>query len=137
MEIMLGKNLRTLRMQSKRTLENVAEIIEVSRQSISKWEAGESYPDIEKCVKLAKLYNVSVDALINESIEELQRKNSLDGKYVFGLTRVNENGAMKLPKKALDVFEITTEDTLLVIGDTSQGIAIVKCGGANSFIDEN
>ena len=42
MEIRLSENLRTLRTKSGRTLENVAEIIDVSRQSVSKWEKGGS-----------------------------------------------------------------------------------------------
>lgn len=51
MDINLGENLKTLRIRSRRTLEDVAEIIDVSRQSVSKWESGESYPDIENaCV---------------------------------------------------------------------------------------
>ena len=39
-----------LRSNSNYTLEEVAEIIGVSRQTIAKWEAGETYPDIENCV---------------------------------------------------------------------------------------
>ena len=65
MEIKISENLKVLRIRSGRTLENVAEIIDVSRQTVSKWESGESYPDIEKCVKLSRLYNVSLDALVN------------------------------------------------------------------------
>ena len=63
MDINLGENLKTLRIRSRRTLEDVAEIIDVSRQSVSKWESGESYPDIDKCVRLSKVYIVSLDAL--------------------------------------------------------------------------
>lgn len=74
MDINLGENLKTLRIRSRRTLEDVAEIIDVSRQSVSKWESGESYPDIEKSVRLSKLYNVSLDALINKPLEELIKR---------------------------------------------------------------
>ncbi len=137
MEIRIGNNLKTLRTQSKRTLEDVAEIIDVSRQSVSKWESGECYPDIEKCVRLAKLYKVSLDALVNKSIEELVKEEQKNDKYIFGLTRLEDNGSIKLPQKAIEVFEITTNDALLVVGDKKQGIAIVKCGEANYFIDEN
>ena len=42
MDINLGKNLKTLRIRSRRTLEDVAEIIDVSRKSVSKWESGGS-----------------------------------------------------------------------------------------------
>lgn len=42
MDINLGENLKTLRIRSRRTFEDVAEIIDVSRQSVSKWESGVS-----------------------------------------------------------------------------------------------
>jgi len=134
MDIRLSENLRSLRMKSRRTLEDVAEIIDVSRQSVSKWEAGESYPDLERCVKLAKLYNVSLDALVNKPLDELVREGPQNNKYVFGLTKLNEDGAIKLPPKAVEIFDITTKDALLVVGDRDMGIAVVKCGGINDFI---
>ena len=83
MDINLGENLKTLRIRSRRTLEDVAEIIDVSRQSVSKWESGESYPDIEKCVRLSKLYNVSLDALINKPLEELINEDGKKGQIRF------------------------------------------------------
>lgn len=43
MDINLGENLKPLRIRSRRTLEDVAEIIDVSRQSVSKWESGVSH----------------------------------------------------------------------------------------------
>ena len=136
MDIKISENLRALRIKSKRSLEDVAEIIDVSRQSVSKWESGESYPDIEKCVRLAKLYNVSLDALVNKTISELVQGESKENQYMFGLTKLEENGTIKLPKKAIEVFEITAKDALLVVGDKNQRIAIVKCGGVNDFIDK-
>lgn len=135
MEIRLSENLRTLRTKSGRTLENVAEIIDVSRQSVSKWETGESCPDIEKCLRLARLYGVSLDALVNKPIGELVSEGEQNDRYVFGLTRLKADGTVKLPPKAAEVFSITEKDALLVVGDRNQGIAIVKCGG--DFLDEN
>lgn len=134
MELMLSDNLKKLRQESKRTLEDVAEIIDVSRQAISKWESGESYPDIDKCVRLAKLYNVSLDALVNKPLDDLINESSKDEKYMFGLTTLDEQGNIKLPSKAIEVFNITANEPLLVVGDKNQGIAIVKCGGINDFI---
>ena len=139
MEIRLAENLRTLRVQSRRTLEDVAEIIDVSRQSVSKWESGESCPDLEKCVRLAKLYHVSLDALVNKPMRELVREESKNDKYMFGLTRMRPDGTVKLPARAIEVFGLTPEDVLLVVGDTGQagGIAIAKCGGVYDFIDKD
>lgn len=136
MNIQISDNLRTLRMGSRRSLEDVAEIIDVSRQTVSKWESGESYPDIEKCVRLAKLYNVSLDALVNKTVSELVNDAPKDDKYVFGLTRLTDNGTIRLPQKAIDIFELTKDDVLLVVGDKTQGMAIIKCDGANDFIDK-
>lgn len=136
MDIRISDNLRILRLKSKKSLEDIAEAINVSRQSVSKWESGESYPDIEKCVRLAKLYNVSLDALVNKTISELVNEKVHDDKYMFGLTKLEENGTIKIPPKAIEVFEITTKDALLVVGDKKQGIAIVKCDGVNDFIDK-
>ena len=133
----ISKPLKTLRIRSRRTLEDVAEIIDVSRQSVSKLESGDSYLDIEKCVRLSKLYNVSLDALINKPLEELISEGENSDRYVFGVTVLGKNGTIRLPQKAIEIFEITEKDALLVVGDNTQGIAIVKCGGTNDFIDEN
>ena len=136
MEIKISENLKVLRIRSERTLENVAEIIDVSRQTVSKWESGESYPDIEKCVKLSRLYNVSLDALVNKPIQELVREGADRNRYVFGVTKLNGDRMIKLPERAVELFEIGENDILLVVGDKEQGMAIVKCGGINDFIDK-
>ncbi len=136
MEIKISENLKVLRIRSGRTLENVAEIIDVSRQTVSKWESGESYPDIEKCVKLSRLYNVSLDALVNKPIQELVREGADRNRYVFGVTKLNGDRMIKLPERAVELFEIGENDILLVVGDKEQGMAIVKCEGINDFIDK-
>jgi len=48
-----------------------------------------------------------------------------DGKYIFGTVKVGERGQIVIPK-ARDVFDIKAGDTLLLLGDEAQGIAIVK-----------
>lgn len=62
---MLAENLALLRNLRGMTQEEVAEVIGISRQSYSKWEQGETIPDIEKCDRLAKFYGVSIDALVH------------------------------------------------------------------------
>ena len=62
---MLAENLTLLRNIRGMTQEEVAEVIGISRQSYSKWEQGETIPDIEKCDRLAKFYGVSIDALVH------------------------------------------------------------------------
>lgn len=135
MPIMIAGNLKTLRMKNKYTLEDVAEIIGVSRQSVAKWEVGESCPDIEKCTKLARLYKVSLDALVNEPVHVLMEQPTDDGQYMFGIVKVDETGKIRLPEKARSVFDIQSGDNLLIVGDQSKGMGIVKCGGIHDFID--
>lgn len=49
-----------------------------------------------------------------------------DGKHIFGTVKVGERGQIVIPKEARDLFNIRPGDTLLLLGDESQGIAIVK-----------
>lgn len=48
------------------------------------------------------------------------------GKHIFGTVKVGEKGQIVIPKEARDVFNIKPGDTLLLLGDEEQGIAIVK-----------
>lgn len=67
----LGEKIYKLRTQHNLSQGDLANELNVSRQSISKWENGNSTPDLEKIVKLAEIFNVSLDELIkNEEKEE-------------------------------------------------------------------
>jgi looped-hinge helix DNA binding domain, AbrB family len=48
------------------------------------------------------------------------------GKHIFGIVRVGEKGQIVIPKKAREIFNIKPGDSLLMLGDEEQGIAIVK-----------
>lgn len=48
------------------------------------------------------------------------------GKYIFGTVKVGERGQIVIPKEAREIFNIHAGDTLLVLGDEEQGIAVVK-----------
>lgn len=60
----IGKKLKDARMKSGFTQENVAEKINVSRQTISNWENEKSYPDIINVIELSNLYSISLDDLL-------------------------------------------------------------------------
>ena len=59
----IGKKLKNARVQSGMTQENVAEKINVSRQTISNWENEKSYPDIISVIELSNLYSISLEHL--------------------------------------------------------------------------
>lgn len=132
---MISMNLKRLRKIHQYTQENVAEKINVSRQSIAKWENGESTPDIDSLVKLSKLYNVSLDNLVNHSEEEYGVSIPPKGKYFFGAVSVGERGQIVIPKEARKVFNINPGDKLLILGDEDRGIAIVHQRNLMNFMN--
>lgn len=123
---MICINLRTLRKISKYTQEEVADKINVSRQAVAKWESGETVPDINNCLALAKLFGVTLDDLVNYKDDRGGIGIRPIGKHIFGTVKVGERGQIVIPKKAREIFEISPGDSLLVLGDEAQGIAIVK-----------
>ena len=64
----IGERLLKLRKQKGLSQEEIANIIGVSRQTISKWETGESNPDFDKIIPLCDLYNITTDELIRGEI---------------------------------------------------------------------
>lgn len=65
---MLGDKIYTLRKNKKISQEEFAEVLNTSRQAVSKWERNESKPDIDKLVIIAKIFNVSIDYLLSYEI---------------------------------------------------------------------
>lgn len=125
MAININDNLRALRVKERYSMEDVAEIIGVSRQSVAKWESGESMPDIEKCVKLAKLYKVTLDELVSEEFKDFE-DDEANGKYFLGVLKI-EDGKIPVPEKAMRLFNVNEGDTLLLLGDKrKKGMALVK-----------
>ena len=60
----IAERLKDLRKKARYSQEQVAEILSVSRQAVSKWESAQGYPDIENIIKLAQMYEVSTDYLL-------------------------------------------------------------------------
>ena len=74
----IAENLRTLRKTKDLTQEEVSEILNVSPQSVSKWERGDTLPDITLLPALSNLYKVSVDSLIGmDKINDQQTRNAV------------------------------------------------------------
>ncbi len=73
-----SEKLITLRKGRDLTQEQLAEQLNVSRQSISKWESGQVIPEVEKIVELSKVFNVTLDYLLKPSeIDELSVKTDM------------------------------------------------------------
>ena len=107
----INERLKDLRREKGYSLEYVAEKINVSRQTVSKWESGETVPDVLKCKELADIYDISMDELLAEKGEDPEEKRT--GKYAFGVVRVGERGQIVIPSRARKVFGIGKGDMLL------------------------
>ena len=134
MKSMISRNLKSLRKKNQYTQEEIAEKINVSRQSVAKWENGESNPDIESCIKLANLYNVKLDDLVNHSEEETGIGVPPKGKFFFGSVVVGERGQIVIPKEARIVFNINAGDKLLILGDEERALGIVHQRDLINFV---
>lgn len=74
MQIKIGKVIQRLRKERNLTQEQLAKFIGVSTPAVSKWESGNSYPDIELLPLLADFFNVSIDKLLNYKIDLSEEK---------------------------------------------------------------
>lgn len=128
MDLSITDNLILMRHKHGYTMEALAEIISVSRQTVAKWESGESYPDIMNCMKLATLYKITLDELVYKPLREAMTEEfSTDGNKICGILDIDENGAINLPPALMEMFDMEKGDKVLLLADRREGIAIVKC----------
>lgn len=128
MELYIAENLRIMRQKYGYTLEALAEIISVSRQTVAKWEAGDSHPDILNCIKLANLYKVSLDELVNKPLHAVQRNDfAPQNGRICGVLDISDEKTITLPEPVMEMFELRCGDKVLLLADKAQGLALVKC----------
>ena len=124
---MFKDNLVQMRKLKGLTQEDIAEKVGVTRQSVAKWESGETVPDLDKCRVLADLFEVTLDDLAKYDPEEnFGLRLPPKGKHLFGMVTVGDKGQIVIPAKARKLFDIAPGDNLVVLGDEEQGLAILK-----------
>ncbi|MBP5414713.1 MAG: helix-turn-helix domain-containing protein, partial [Lachnospiraceae bacterium] len=134
-----ANNLVELRKINNLSQEDLAEKIGVSRQTLSKYETGESLPDIEKCGLIANVFGVSLDDLISYEKSDSQNLGCVippKGNHIFGMVKVGDKGQIVIPAKARKIFDINPGDNLIVLGDEGQGIALIKEKGLLGLINK-
>lgn len=125
---MLKDNLALLRTLYGFTQEEIAEKIGISRQAYAKWEKGTTIPDIERCAKLAQIYDTTIDNLFHHDAaqNEVFTPPAPKGKYIFGTVSMNDRGQIVIPKAARDKFDLKGGSRLIVLGEDGEGIALIK-----------
>lgn len=71
-----GENLQYLRKQKEITQEQLAEQLDVSRQSVSKWESGQSYPEMEKLLQICSMFHCNMDTLMQGDVSRAFAKDT-------------------------------------------------------------
>ncbi len=113
----IGEQIQELRIQKGMTQERLAELLEVSRQSVSKWELGQSVPDVEKIIRMSELFGVSTDTLLLRNAEtERVKKNPLHLGSIYLIVKDFE--------KSVDFYEKFLD---IKSGD--------RCRSGNKFIE--
>ena len=69
----IGLRLKEERLNRKLTQEEVAEVLHVSRSTVSSWEVGRTFPDLDLLVALSNLYEISLDSLLKEDVQMIKR----------------------------------------------------------------
>ena len=116
------EKLITLRKQKLLSQEQLAEKLDVTRQTVSKWELGQSRPDMDKLTVMSKLFNVSIDTLTNDDV-------SLDDeeKPKESVVPIKKKNNSNFRRKIISCF-------LIIIFAVSSGILALRLG--NSLIKE-
>ena len=115
----LGKSLYQARKKSGLSQENVAEQLGVSRQTISKWETDETLPDIRQSKKLAMLYHITLDQLIEYDFDEVQAREMIDSISEEAQKKIDWNKvwSSKYPVLATYREKVRVEDYAPALGE--------------------
>ena len=84
-----SENLKQLRREHHLSQEELAELLDVSRQAVSKWEQGQGYPEVEKLLLLSSKLNISLDALMSIEINRDAGVKNISGSIV--ITSLKDN----------------------------------------------
>lgn len=106
------ENLRAFRKQKEFSQEYLAEKMNVSRQTISKWENGTAMPDLKKLTDLASLFDVSMDELLGTSAPDYK-------------TSVSDNAEFENLKQAFDEYKAKNKKTTIIFGAVSTVLVVV------------
>lgn len=99
----LGENLKILRKNSDLTQEELANKLSVTKQAVYKWETNKCYPDLENLIAISKLYNVTIDEMLNNTVDLKLKVNNIEIKEA--VSTVNSiNSAKNNMKKYLNYF---------------------------------
>ena len=111
MNLKIGEKIRTLRLQQKKTQEQLADRLGVSYQSVSRWENGITYPDIEFLPSIANYFSITLDYLMGQDDMEKRRAIKKQINKIGDTDGMNEDNLVELirtcrrEKESAEYFE--------------------------------
>jgi len=109
-----GDNLKKLRRAKKISQEELAERVNVSRQSVSKWETGDAYPEMNNILELCKIFHCHINELVNDSIIDVDSFDEDVRENVVKLKKEQQR-KMKGLSKAISVIAKIMSTLVLVV----------------------
>ncbi len=106
-----GENLYNLRKSAKMSQEKLAEKMNVSRQSVSKWENGESYPEMEKIMKLCSIFHCKINDLVHEDMSDI---DSLDEDIKMSVVKFKEEKQRKIKAISKAIYVLSRIGKILI-----------------------
>lgn len=105
----IGNKILELRKKNNLSQEKLAEQVGVSRQTISKWELGETSPDLKQSKKISEIFNVSLDKLVDSS------KNKIKNEVVNDTNTQKLSGVILKILKGIGIFLLAVIIVYLII----------------------
>jgi transcriptional regulator with XRE-family HTH domain len=133
-----AEKLQLLRKEKCMSQENLAEAIGVSRQAVSKWESGQSYPEIDKLAALSELFGVSIDSMIKDDNKAAEKNDSkwnqpLDLKSVLHYEYKSKRKLSNVPLVHINIgLGVYVAKGIIAIGNISVGVVslgLIALGG--------
>ncbi|MBQ7046167.1 MAG: helix-turn-helix domain-containing protein [Oscillospiraceae bacterium] len=124
----IGTLIKNARNESKLTQEQTAESLGVSRQTISNWENGKSYPDIISVIKMSDLYSVSLDYLLKEETSMKQTYKEYLEESTNAVKSCEKKSKLILILVTLGIWALSVAAFWLIeqgLGETGYSTAIV------------
>lgn len=113
------EKLQKLRKEKGYSQEQLADLLDVSRQSVSKWESGTTYPEMDKLLSLCKIFNVSLDDLTNDDITDRnileKKKNNFSNIFNSMLEMINRSVEMFRKMQKKEIAKCITELIILFL----------------------
>ena len=97
-----GDNLKTLRKSKNISQETLAEKVNVSRQSVSKWETGDAYPEMNNILELCKIFHCHINDLVNDNMVDI---NNMDEEVKMSVVKFKSEKQKKV-KTLSKIMEI-------------------------------